>query len=263
MGKQSLLQENPTIKLANSSLCCKYIDDVIMLASENEFKAIEWDLNYIPPTLNTYRQHAIKERINQTAIEVRYHLPYSYIEIAHINDNIREMSILTLQQYINFIAELDGHYAILHIGYNEGSHFDIAVNSLNSLSDYSKNLGVQLCLENLIQGLTTDSCFLNELLSIPNVAFCLDTGHADVIIRKNKKMLNVINDNIHKICHAHFYKTENDNYNHMPFLSVNEVEQSQIVSLLLRSKCPWFTMELDQHKDQNQQMIILKKHLKF
>lgn len=234
-----------------------------MLANKNEFKAIEWDLNYIPPTLNTHRQHDIKEKISQTSVEVRYHLPYSYIEIAHSNNNIRMMSILTLQQYINFIAELDGHYAILHIGYNEGSCSDIALNSLSSLSDYSKNLGVQLCVENLIHGLTTDTCFFNELLSIPNVAFCLDTGHADVAIRKNPKIINVINDNIRKICHAHFYKTEDDNYNHIPFFSVDEVEQSQIVSLLLRSRCLWFTMELEQQKNQNWQMRILKKYLRF
>lgn len=263
MEKQNLLHESPTFKLANSSLCCKYIDDVIMLASKNEFKAIEWDLNYIPPMLSIPRQQSIKEKINKTAIEVRYHLPYSYIEIAHNNDDIRMMSICTLQQYINFIAELDGYYAILHIGYNEGSSFDIALNSLNSLSNYCKNLGIQLCIENLIHGLTTDACFLNELLSIPNIAFCLDTGHADVITRKNKKILNVINDNVNKICHAHFYKTEDSNYNHIPFLSIDEVGQSQIVSLLLSSKCTWLTMELEQHDYQERQMQILKKYLRF
>lgn len=261
MERQSLLQKKQTFKLANSSLCCKYIDDVITLASQNEFSAIEWDLNFIPPTLSKHRQYIISEMIEQTAIEVRYHLPYSYIEIAHQDDDIRTMSMFTLQQYINFIAQLNGHYAILHIGYNEESQASIALDSLNSLAGYSERLGVQLCVENLIKGLTTDECFLNDALSVPNVAFCLDTGHADVIIKKNNKFFYGLDANISKIYHAHCYKTEDNYYNHLPFSSIDEVEKSQVFLLLLKSECSWLTMELDQQNDQNLQMRILKNYL--
>lgn len=263
MGRQNLLQKNRIFKLANSSLCCKYIDDIIMLASQNKFNAIEWDLNYIPPTLDKQRQYYISEKIKYMTIEVRYHLPYSYIEIAHQNDDIRMMSMFTMQQYIKFIAQLKGHYAILHIGYNEGSQEDIALDSLDKLANYSEQMGVQLCIENLVKGLTTDNRFFGTALSIPNVAFCLDTGHADVIVSKDKKFFNVLNANINKICHAHCYKTEDDFYNHISFSNMNEVKKSQIFSLLLKSQCSWLTMELECQEEQNQQMGILNKYLNY
>lgn len=259
-GRQNLLQKNQLLRLANSSLCCKYIDDVIALARQNEFNAVEWDLNFIPPTLSKYREYAIGEKIKQAGIEVRYHLPYSYIEIAHQDEDIRMMSMYTLQQYIKFITRLNGHYAILHIGYNEGSESNIALDSLNSLADYSAQLGVQLCVENLIKGLTTDACFLGDVLSVPNVSFCLDIGHANVIASKDKSFFNVLRANVSKICHAHCYKTE-DNYNHIPFFTMEEIEQSQLFSLLLESECSWFTMELGQQDDQNRQIQLLQAYL--
>lgn len=260
-GRQNLLQKNPKYKLANSSLCCKYIDDVLMLASQNNFNAIEWDLNYIPPTLSRYRQHTIGETIKQKSIEVRYHLPYSYIEIAHQDDDIRMMSMFTLRQYINFIAQLNGHFAVLHVGYNEGSRANIALDSLKSLADYGERLGVQLCVENLIKGLTTDAHFLGDALEISNVAFCLDTGHADVITSKDSDFFNILYANVGKIYHAHCYKTEDNYYNHIPFSSLDEVKQSRVFSLLLQSECSWLTMELDRQEDQDWQIQILQTYL--
>lgn len=262
MGKQNLLQENLIIKLANSSLCCKYIDDVIKLATLNEFNAIEWDLNFIPPTLDKQRQYTISEKIKQTSIEVRYHLPYSYNEIAHQDDGIRTMSMLIFKQYINFIAQLNGRYAILHIGYNEGSQANIALESLSYLAEYSKKLNVTLCVENLIKGLTTDLHFLNDVLSIPNVSFCLDIGHADVTFGKDEDFYIFMNSNISKICHVHSYKTENKCYNHIPFSNMDEIKESQIISLLLKSPCFWFTMELERQEDQNKQIQLFKKWFK-
>lgn len=261
MEKQSLLQKSPVYKLANSSLCCKYIDDIIDLAKQNRFRAIEWDLNYIPPTLNKNRQQIMGEKIKRASIEVRYHLPYSYIEIAHEDNEIRKMSILTLRQYINFIARLNGHFAILHIGYNEGSNARIALDSLISLADYAECLGVRLCIENLIKGLTTDADFLCDVFAVSNVALCLDTGHADVVINKNKNFYDVLYANVDKVYHVHCYKTEDDYYNHIPFSDIDELKQSQIFSLVSQSQCHWLTMELERQEDQNDQMQILQAYL--
>ena len=68
--------------LAFSSLCGKYIDDIFALARKSPYQAIEWDMNFIPPTLSEYRLNQIKQVIYTHGLKVRYHLPYSYIEMA-------------------------------------------------------------------------------------------------------------------------------------------------------------------------------------
>lgn len=261
MERQNSLHKNQLYKLANSSLCCKYIDDVTMLGRLNDSNSIEWDLNFIPPTLSRYRQKIIRETIAQTPIEVRYHLPYSFIEIAHPDNDIRMMSMLALQEYIKFIAQLDGHLAVLHIGYNEGSQASIALDSLSYLAHFAEQFEVQLCVENLVQGLTCDESFLAKALSVPNVAFCLDIGHADVVMRKNESFTDFLRANIDKVSHAHCYKTEDINYNHIPFSSLDEIKQSQVFSLLLQSKCSWLTMELERLEEQNRQAQLLRAYL--
>lgn len=102
--------------VAYSSLCCKYIDDILLLVSSNNFGSVEWDLNFIPPILSQKRFDYIRNYIVDNKIELRFHLPYSYIEIAHNEKEFQTYSISVIKEYLKFIAKLGSHYAIIHVG---------------------------------------------------------------------------------------------------------------------------------------------------
>ena len=70
-----------------------------------------------------------------------------------------------------------------------------------------------------------------------------------------------MNSNFSKICYVHCYKTEYEYYNHIPFSKMNEIKESQMISLLLKFSCLWFTMELERQEEQTQQIYLFKKWL--
>lgn len=245
--------------VAYSSLCCKYIDDILLLVSSNNFGSVEWDLNFIPPILSQKRFDYIRNYIVDNKIELRFHLPYSYIEIAHNEKEFQTYSISVIKEYLKFIAKLGSHYAIIHVGCYEGSNSSIALKNLELLANYSNDLGIKLCMENLINGLTANTNFLKQALGIKNLFFCFDTGHCYVVSKHNLQYLSTIKDNLYKCVHSHVYKTEDNLHNHIPFNSNSEIKSSKIIKMLLESNCNWFTMELDsKHKQFNQKCLFEK-----
>lgn len=246
--------------LANSSLSCHYIDEVLNLAKLSPDRAVEWDMNYIPPTLSKARCEYIQSFIENNNILLRYHLPYSYLEVAHIDHDIRNYSIITLKKYLDYIHKLNGHCAVLHIGYNECTESQLALQSLIEIAKYAENIGIRICVENLINGLTTDINFLNQALQINNVFLCLDTGHAHVVSQNNDDYCYDLLKLLDKCVHAHVYFTEDCKYNHIAFSDMSSINGSYIINALFSSKCDWYTMELDDKLEQDKQMLMFKSY---
>lgn len=246
-------------KIAFSSLSCKYIDEIFLLAKDNSFKAIEWDMNFIPPTLSQRRLEYIQGYIRDENIHICAHLPYSYIEIAHDDFEFQKYSISVIKEYLKFVSKLESNHAIIHVGTCESSTSSIALRNLEVLSEFASELGIKLCLENLIYGLTSDSNFLCEALKIDNLFFCLDTGHCNVVSKHNTTYIQSIKTIMNKCVHSHVYKTEDECYNHIPFNSITEIKNSNIMNMLLQSGCNWFTMELDSAEAQLNQESMLER----
>lgn len=243
--------------IAYSSWCCKYIDDILNLALSNPCKAVEWDMNFIPPTLDDMRIEYIKKFISKYQIQIRYHLPYSYVEIAHFNRDIQNYSMSVLKHYLKFIHKLDGHYAVLHVGYNKNSIISVALANLEEIASYAQQLDIYICIENLISGLTMDSNFIVKALSINNVYLCLDTGHADVVGKINSDYLTTLSGLLYKCKHSHVYLTE-ENFNHIAFQSINDIKSVRLLDGLMEY-CTWYTMELEALQDQKKQEKLIEQ----
>lgn len=243
--------------IAYSSWCCKYIDDILELALSNPCRAVEWDMNFIPPTLDDMRIEYIKKYISKHQIQIRYHLPYSYVEIAHFNCDIQNYSISVLKQYLKFIHKLGGHYAVLHVGYNQNSNVSVALKNLKEIASYAQQLDICICIENLISGLTIDSNFIVKALSINNVYLCLDTGHADIAGKVNSNYLTTLSGLLYKCKHSHVYLTE-VNYNHIAIQSINDIKSIRLLDDLMEY-CTWYTMELETLQDQKKQEKLMKQ----
>lgn len=250
------------IKLALSSLCCHYIDDVLALATSAPDKAIEWDLNYIPPSFSKLRVERIVSTIKNYELDIRYHLPYSFLEIAHVDQTSRHYSILTIKRYLDFISELNGRFAVLHVGYFDGSNDVIALQSLNEVAQYAKHLNISLCIENLIHGLTTKTLFLQKALEIDNIYLCLDTGHAQIVSTTQSDYFSELSKLLNKCVHAHVYLTEDRDYNHVSFANIQDLERNRFILPLFGSSCDWYTMELDNKALQEKQVNIILQYFK-
>lgn len=242
---------------------------IVIFLSERESKSIISRLDFFaisrvfdaPPSLSKKRFDNVKNYIIDNNLKLRFHLPYSYIEIAHNEKEIQTYSISVIKEYLKFIAALKGHYAIIHVGYYEGSDTSIALKNLELLANYSYDLGIKLCIENLISGLTANPYFLVQALGIKNLFFCFDTGHCSAMSTNNLQYLSTIKNILHKCVHSHVYKTEDNIHNHIPFSSYNEMKSSKIIKMLLESNCNWFTMELDSKYEQFNQKCLLENLL--
>lgn len=141
------------------------------------------------------------------------HAPFNDINIASLNESVREMSVIELIKIMNMASELDiktvtihpGLYSLVVSGLEERSVM-AAKRSLRTLDRMAQECGVRLCVENMpgfrfFLGQTAEQ--MSELLEGTNLPICLDIGHAnttgqlnEIIDTLGNRIMNVhIHDN--------------------------------------------------------------------
>ena len=141
------------------------------------------------------------------------HAPISDINIASLNERIREDSILEILTTAETAANLNIDLITIHPGlssmavpYMEEKAVEKAKRSLSAIDRISAEYGVRIAVENMpafpfMLGRTVEE--LKELIDMTNLGFCLDIGHAnttdqtDGLIKEFKdRLINVhIHDN--------------------------------------------------------------------
>ena len=245
-------------KLALFSAPCKYIDDALGVIKKEKY--FEWDLNTLPFALNMKRMAGVRDFIKEYQGEVRFHLPYSFWDLGVNVPSIASDSFNYYCRLFEMIKFLDCSIVVMHIGYATGSDVETSLKGLEKLAIEAKKYNVKLCIENLVSGLSSDMCFIKKCISINNVYFCLDTGHAEFLKRNGadhiyEDILSVKD----KIIHAHVYDYEDENMNHIP-LSSTTIEKNVWLNLLEKSNCSWYTMELDFQEQQVEQKKLLENY---
>jgi len=246
-------------RLALFSAPCKYIDDALALVKRVRF--LEWDLNTMPFSLSMKRMAYVRDFIKEHG-EVRFHLPYGFWDLGVQDAIIATDSFNYYCRLFAMIKFLEANVAVVHIGSAAGSDEETSIAGLVRLVAEAQKYDVKLCIENLIHGLSSDMTFIKRCLQIDGLYFCLDTGHAEFLRRKNgEQVYNDILSVKDKILHAHVYDVEDENMNHVPF--TNETVATNIwLPLLAGTNCNWYTMELDFQDDQDRQKIILEEYLR-
>ena len=141
------------------------------------------------------------------------HAPFNDINIASLNESVREMSVIELIKIMNMASELDiktvtihpGLYSMVVSGLEDRSVM-AAKRSLRTLDRMAQECGVRLCVENMpgfrfFLGQTAEQ--MSELLEGTNLPICLDIGHAnttgqlnEIIDTLGSRIMNVhIHDN--------------------------------------------------------------------
>ncbi len=139
------------------------------------------------------------------------HAPISDINIASLNERIREDSIIEILTTAETAANLNIDLITVHPGltsmsvpYMEEKAIEKAKKSLSSIDRISAEYGVRIAVENMpsfpfMLGHTAEE--MEDLIGMTNLGFCLDIGHAnttdqiDPLIEKFRDRL--INIHIH------------------------------------------------------------------
>ena len=141
------------------------------------------------------------------------HAPISDINLASLNERIREDSILEILTTAETAANLNIDLITIHPGltsmsvpYMEEKAVEKAKRSLSAIDRISSEYGVRIAVENMpafpfMLGRTAEE--LKELIGSTNLGFCLDIGHAnttdqidDLIREFRDRLINVhIHDN--------------------------------------------------------------------
>jgi sugar phosphate isomerase/epimerase len=139
------------------------------------------------------------------------HAPFNDINIASLNESVREMSVIELIKIMNMASELDiktvtihpGLYSMVVSGLEDRSIM-AAKRSLRTLDRMAQECGVRLCVENMpgfkfFLGQTAEQ--MSELLEGTNLPICLDIGHANTTGQLNE-IIDVLGSRIMNV-HIH------------------------------------------------------------
>ena len=140
-----------------------------------------------------HRLPAIESRfrdlLHSYKLSYSVHAPISDINIASLNERIREDSILEILTTAESAASLNIDTITIHPGltsmavpYMEEKAVEKAKKSLSSIDRISAEYGVRIAVENMpsfpfMLGHTAEE--MNDLIGMTNLGFCLDIGHAN------------------------------------------------------------------------------------
>lgn len=146
-------------------------------------------------------------------IKTSIHSPLSDMNIASLNESIRNASIEEIKNSMDIASKIDSDTVVVHPGRMAflAREFkdEIMKNNLKSLkecSEYAEDLGVMMCVENMpdMEGLLyKDLGELSDLVDEIGASMTLDTGHAHNMGLSVDEMLKY-----HNIGHIHL--SDND-----------------------------------------------------
>lgn len=171
---------------ASSTGFCSYsFEDVLDGMSKlfDHWEIVSEGNHHLPEIATTFE--SLKDSYDLT---YSIHAPFSDVNIASLNESIRETSVIELIRTINIAAELNiktvtfhpGLYSFVVKGFEEKSIAN-AKKSLRTIDRMAQECGVRMCLENMPSmpvalGHTVEE--MNRLLEGTNLPVCIDLGHA-------------------------------------------------------------------------------------
>ena len=148
------------------------------------------------------------------------HAPISDLNIASLNERIREDSVIEILTTAETAANLNIDLITIHPGltsmavpYMEEKAIEKAKKSLSSIDRISSQYGVRIAVENMpsfpfMLGHTAEE--MNELIGSTNLGFCLDIGHANTT-GQTEELIKAFRDRLINV-HIHDNNGEMDEH---------------------------------------------------
>ncbi|MFW5733469.1 MAG: sugar phosphate isomerase/epimerase family protein [Oceanidesulfovibrio sp.] len=202
---------------------------------------------------------------------LRYHLAFHQVELADANPGKARLALRIYEHSLRTAAYLGGHFATIHVCLNVSSMEKVnraaAVDSVGALVSLGKQLGIQVCLENLRKGWTNSPQGLRALLDETGAWATLDIGHA--VARELAEdapgyALDYIDLCGERILEAHVYEVEVVPPEGGPAYHLAPQDLSRIRALLdhlnTSSACDYWLIELQQPAEVARTMQLLQAY---
>jgi len=244
-----------TPQIALSSKYSQYPNPLVNFALSHGFEGIEYSI-LSEAHKDLYAEYSILKELAESNLEVRYHMPFKTVELAHQDPYHAEKSTNYFKECLDVLNNLGGGYAIIHIGLGyknnpERLSYKHALKNMERVVDYGINKNVTVCLENLTVGFTSEPSSFLDLLTRTGALATVDIGHVvsspavqEDIVSAEEFIFTVLP----YTCSAHVYDRE---INNEPFHIApgNKNSLKSRLEALLQGNCNWWVIELEEAGD--------------
>jgi hypothetical protein len=234
--------------------------DLIDFAREIDCRAVDYSF----PKSTATDQDVILDtprlaEVVATGFQVRYHCPFSRVELAHADPDLARRSLQTLKTCVDVAADFGGAFITVHIGLGlkriEELDFDTALRNLAALVGHGAGKGVRVCLENLTKGFTNQPDLWLELIEKTGAWATFDLGHANScpwVAQGRGTSVEFLRAVLPRLHNAHVYEVERvdpatgEAY-HVAPQDLRLIEPMLVE--LLGSGCAWWLIELTARRE--------------
>jgi sugar phosphate isomerase/epimerase len=252
--QRHVAKSTTTPLFALSSRFSTKANDLISFAMLHNFDGIEYTIQ-AETSQELKNDIANMEALVASGFEIRYHLQFRKVELAHRNKEHAENSLNHIKECIDVIQVLGGKHIIVHLclGSRFALHdmkYEHAVKYLAKVADYATARDITACLENIPYGFTnTPSGFMN-LIKNTGVSATLDIGHvaaSPVVLDGTITDTAFISEAAPYILSAHVYNIERfdeEMKKGFHIAPTNKEDMKLRLEALGQSNCSWYLIEL-------------------
>jgi sugar phosphate isomerase/epimerase len=182
----------------------------------------------------------IADRLGRNNMSLVCHLP-SFLSTADLSDRVRQAALDEMLDSLETAATLNPLKVVVHPSYVTGMGAFVvdqvrrhSMISLAVLVDRADELGLCLCLENMFprtNSLVEPDDFAQVLEKFPTLKITLDTGHANIGSKGEKRCLAFIRKFPERIDHVHVSDNFGKDDNHLP-VGVGIIDFPRIIRAL-------------------------------
>ena len=207
------------------------------------FAGIEWSIELHASDIDLLKQIDLLKDF-----QVRFHMRWPGIEFAYA-DNRAKMAMDLYRNKLELLAIMGGEYATIHLGLGRIDSKELdwrkAIDNLTKLVAFGNELGIKVCLENIIANWTGKPELFRQITRQTGAGITLDIGHL-YVCQMNKPEENIYEQftkaNRDNIFGAHIYHTEIPG-GHLPPDNLLQIEK-RLALLDLLPCCNWWVIEL-------------------
>ena len=229
------------------------------------YDGIEWSLDgWRLMMARGQRRHAL-DRLRTASPVCSLHAPYTDLEIGHRDTEHATAACRILRDYVDAAAELGAHHVNIHVGTfapdpDELSN-DNLVRNLAVLMEYAQHRGVQLTVENLRGGPSSEPESFAALLRQTGVPVTFDVGHARgcAWVQEGRgSVVDFLRAIPTPILASHIYLIERDDTHFAP-QTVEDLAPT--LDALIAAGCDFWVLELHSLKALEQTRGVVDQYL--
>jgi sugar phosphate isomerase/epimerase len=183
-------------------------------------------------------------------IPIRHHGYFPGFELGDIDDQKAELALHVHKRAVDVMQGYGEQVMTVHIGLQPHIELDHkkALENMCRLVEYSRKLGVTVCLENLRRGPTSNPETVVEWAVQSGASITMDIGHAvscQRVQRGELKVPEIVEKFSFLLEEVHFYESETDIHHAPKDMSI----LGPVVDQLVKTDCRWWTIELNDYDE--------------